>query len=136
MYRDKFFNASVGVFCVMFGMTFVSCKKDNPVAPAGINFHITNPKNGAAFDMGTQVTVRWTLPADGSIDTVIVYRILMGQPKELLNQYMPVIAPADSFLLYISSDAPGQDLKLGIQNKVDTTQFDEITIHENGYSTN
>jgi uncharacterized repeat protein (TIGR02543 family) len=100
----------------------------------GIDFHITNPKNGDAFNMGTPVTVKWTLPADGSIDTVILYRILQGQPMELLNEYMPVVAPADTFQFYISSDAPGQDFKLGIRNKTDTTQFDEITIHENGYT--
>jgi len=135
MCRDKFFKTT-GVFCVMLGFALVSCNKsNNPVSPS-INFHITNPKNGDAFNMGTQLTVKWTLPADGSINSVIVYRQLAGQGKELLNQYSPVVAPADTFQLYISSDAPGQDFKLGIQNKTDSTQFNEITIHENGYSTN
>jgi uncharacterized repeat protein (TIGR02543 family) len=100
---------------------------------AAIDFHITNPATGTAFNMGSPVTIRWTLPADGSIDTVVVYRKLSGQDYEALNQYMPVIAPEDSFPWFIGSDAPGQDFKVRIQNAHDSTEFDEITIHENGY---
>jgi uncharacterized repeat protein (TIGR02543 family) len=98
--------------------------------PAGIDFHITKPKTGDTLAWGAPVTFRWTLPADGSIDTVVVYRKPQDQQfYEALNLYFPVVAPADSYDYFIGSDVDsGMSEKFRIQNKVDSTQFDEITI--------
>ena len=64
----------------MLSMVIVSCsKKSNPTAPVGIDFHITNPKTGDTLAWGTPVTIKWTLPANGSIDSVVVYRQPQGQ---------------------------------------------------------
>jgi hypothetical protein len=133
MHTDKFFKA-VGAVCIILGIAVVSCKKDNPVAPAGINFHITNPKNGDTLAWGTPVTIRWTLPANGSIDSVVIYRKPQDQQfYEALNLYFPVAAPVDSFPWTIGSDVmAGLSEKVRIQNKADSTQFDEITIHIKG----
>jgi hypothetical protein len=133
MRLDIFFKTGV-MACIIVGMATVSCKKDNPVAPAGINFHITNPKNGDTLAWGASVTIRWTLPADSSIDTVVVYRKPQDQQfYEALNLYFPVVSPVDSFPWTIGSDvADGLTEKIKIQNKVDSTQFSEITIHIKG----
>jgi hypothetical protein len=134
MRLDIFFKTGVMV-CIIVGMASVSCKKDNPVAPVtGINFHITNPKNGDTLAWGAAVTVKWTLPANGSIDTVVVYRKPQDQQfYEALNLYFPVVAPVDSFPWNVGSDvAAGLTEKIRIQNKVDSTQFDEVTINIKG----
>jgi hypothetical protein len=112
-------------------MVTVSCsKKSNPAAPVGIDFHITNPKNGDSLSWGVPLTIKWTLPANGSIDTVVVYRKPQGGSYEALNMYFPVVAPADSFNYFIGSDVPaGQTEKFRIQNYADSTQFDEVTIN-------
>jgi hypothetical protein len=97
--------------------------------PAGINFHITNPKTGDTLAWGAQFTFKWTLPADNSIDTVVLYRKTQDQPYEALNLYFPVVSPTDSLDWNIGSDVPaGQSLKFQIRNKADSTESDEITI--------
>jgi hypothetical protein len=133
MQFDKFIRTGVAILIVT-GLALVSCnKKSNPAAPAGIDFHITSPKAGASFDMGTPVMLKWTLPADSSIDSVIVYEAKDTQQYVPLNQYSPVLSPVDSFQLYIGSDNPGKPLHIRIQNKADSTEKDEITINENPY---
>jgi hypothetical protein len=137
MKKGLFLKAGLAA-CLITGAVGIACNSDSPSAPKPqptSNFHITYPKNGAAFNMGSPLTVRWSLPDDGSIDSVIVYRKIsaMNFAYDPLNQYMPVVAPVDTYDLYIGSDAPGQDFKLGIRKKSDSTKFDEITIHENGY---
>jgi hypothetical protein len=134
MNRDLLIKTGV-VFATVLSISFFSCKKeDNPAAPAGIDFHITSPKNGDTLAWGQQFTLRWTLPADSSIDTVVVYRKPQGQQFwEALNLYFPVESPIDSLGLNIGSDVPaGQTEKFRIQNKVDSTQFSEITINIKG----
>lgn len=129
MCQDKFFKIGVVIF-IMLGLVLVSCtKKSNPAAPAGINFHITYPKTGDTLAWGAQFTFKWTLPADSSIDTVVLYRKMQNQPYEALNLYFPVISPADSLPWNIGSDVPaGQPEKFQIRNKADSTQSDEITV--------
>jgi hypothetical protein len=136
MRKDKSIILSVMVSFIM-GAALVSCNSsDSPAAPTKptINFHITNPINGDTLAWGTAVTIIWTLPANGSIDSVLVYRKPQNQTSFMvLNQYSPVVAPADSFQWNTGSDVPaGMTEKIQIRNKADSTQFDEITIHIKG----
>jgi hypothetical protein len=128
MRLDIFLKTGV-MACIIVGMASVSCKKDNPVAPAVKNFHITYPQNGDTFSWGKMVTIKWTLPADSSIETVFVYTKKPGQPEEIQNQYFPVVAPADTFEWYVPSDTGARNISLGIQNKLDSTQRDEVAVH-------
>jgi hypothetical protein len=137
MKTSPFLKAGLAA-CLITGAAGIACNSDSPSSPKTqptSDFHITSPASGTAFNMGTPITVKWTLPADGSIDSVILYRKIQAEnyAAELLNQYMPVVAPIDTYAMFIGSDAPGQDFKLGIRKKSDSTKFDEITIHENGY---
>src|SRR4030042_3306104 len=120
-------NKIAGIVAVFFTLCLIIISCDEATGPDGNSFKIIAPKDGVSFDMGTQVTVKWTLPEDGSIEKVIVYQARDGQDWEPMNQYTPVSSPTDTFLWYIGSDNPGRPPRLKIQNQADSTQNDEKT---------
>jgi hypothetical protein len=128
MCRKSFFKTGIVIGMVL-GMFTISCDKDNPVAPVK-SFRITHPANGATFHWGQQDTITWTLPADSSIDSVIVSQAKPGESYVALNEWSPVVAPEQSYVWYVGSDAIGQ-VRLKIQSKSDSTKNDEITVTVN-----
>ncbi len=121
------------MMCALLGLALASCnQKSSPTAPVKA-FHITNPANGSSFDMGSQVWLKWALPPDSSIKKVIIYQALYNQDFVPLNQYTPVVAPTDSFQLFIGSDNPGKPLRIKIESADDSTKSDMISINENPY---